>query len=93
MQIDLSGNLVRWTYPVSDIQRYTPVPNSAQNFGYKILRSREPWKELCLNFIFYMAEVLGTTDLHTIGVDSSILSFATKKEDESFEEKVQMKWS
>lgn len=25
-----------------------------------------------------MAEVLGTTDLHTIGVDSSILSFATK---------------
>lgn len=24
-----------------------------------------------------MAEVLGTTDLHTIGVDSSILSFAT----------------
>mgnify|MGYP003289229340 CR=1 FL=1 len=40
-----------------------------------------------------MAEVLGTTDLHTIGVGSSILPFATNEKDESFEEKVYMKWS
>ena len=35
-----------------------------------------------------MAEVLGTTDLHTIGVGSSILPFATNEKEESFEEKV-----
>ena len=30
-----------------------------------------------LGLNFYLAEVLGTTDLHTIGVGSSILPFAT----------------
>ena len=40
-----------------------------------------------------MAEVLGTTDLHTIGGVGSIPSFATNEKDESFEEKVYMKWS
>ena len=30
-----------------------------------------------LGLNFYLAEVLGTTDLHTIGVGNSILPFAT----------------
>ena len=32
-----------------------------------------------LGLNFYLAEVLGTTDLHTIGVGSSILPFATNE--------------